>query len=378
MERMGGGNIAFTLVELLVVIAIIGILIALLLPAVQAAREAARRMQCTNNLKQIGLALHNYHDIYSSLPCIAHGTYGEGARANDPDNNNKEFRTNVWTAKSIFVALLPYLEQQSRWEKIVAQNPGFNQEHSAYKPSIPCMVCPTDGYGKNPSPFAQHQRNCYVWCGGDSGDFFTEGDFNGGEDMRGAFGRRLTYHGFGAVTDGLSNTMVFSETPSADNYGSRMVKGGVAIIANDPPGTEYPATAQLVAQGVSRNGSYPTNIAVWGEGGTIDENNMENKVVRGMSFVYAAPIVTGFLASAPPNSPSIGLSWTRNYGLFTAASYHPGGVNAALGDGSVHFISETIACGDQSEGHPNSLASPSPYGVWGALGTRRGGDSVSL
>jgi len=108
--RIGGSKLGFTLVELLVVIAIIGILIALLLPAVQAAREAARRMQCTNNLKQIALALHNYHDARRSFPAVA----GDGGVNN---------AIPVWV--SIFVRLLPYIEQTARAELFDSATVGY-------------------------------------------------------------------------------------------------------------------------------------------------------------------------------------------------------------------------------------------------------------
>ena len=113
-ERSG-----FTLVELLVVIAIIGILVGLLLPAVQAAREAARRMSCSNNFKQIGLALHNYHSAFKQFPMQMGGTYVDGSSG--PSATQNGFRL------SWIPAILPFIEQQAIWEQI--SNPyGFNAD----------------------------------------------------------------------------------------------------------------------------------------------------------------------------------------------------------------------------------------------------------
>ena len=136
MDRRRG----FTLVELLVVIAIIGILVALLLPAVQAAREAARRMQCTNNLKQLGLAVHNYHDTYKRLPARAGGTQG-------PTNLDNQGWLSGW------IVLLPFYEQTPMYDRITAGDlangippwgPPTGNAWAAwmYRPGVP--MCPSD------------------------------------------------------------------------------------------------------------------------------------------------------------------------------------------------------------------------------------------
>ena len=132
-------RVAFTLVELLVVIAIIGILIALLLPAVQAAREAARRSQCTNNLKQLGLALHNYHDTFKKLPPTIH-------------DQPWDWGTTSPTQKgSWLVRLLPFVEQQSIWDCLDFNG---NTEHNSVTASgqpvheivISGFICPSDDH----------------------------------------------------------------------------------------------------------------------------------------------------------------------------------------------------------------------------------------
>ncbi|MDR1960412.1 MAG: DUF1559 domain-containing protein, partial [Planctomycetaceae bacterium] len=149
-------RIAFTLVELLVVIAIIGILIALLLPAVQAAREAARRMQCSNNLKQVMLAMFNYEDAHKTFP-------GAGGRTGAPE----------YHALSSYIFTLPFFEQTARYDQIQTDHPGFKQRHEAYS-NCPGFSCPSDGNAKGVGPFNQHQTCNYVLNWGDSNNYFQE------------------------------------------------------------------------------------------------------------------------------------------------------------------------------------------------------------
>ncbi|UUO05915.1 DUF1559 domain-containing protein [Blastopirellula sp. J2-11] len=200
-------NRGFTLVELLVVIAIIGVLIALLLPAVQQAREAARRMQCSNNLKQIGLALHNYHDTFNSLPplCIIPG--------DDPDDSGSDTRDLVesWSWSAL---ILPFIEQNSLYENAGIGN-GVRldtQLNDAAKVVISAYRCPSDvgisvadpaqrflkGAGSNYAAF-NHSRSARYLSGADGG-FYAN------------VGRKLR-----DVTDGLSNTLAVGEVASRLN-----------------------------------------------------------------------------------------------------------------------------------------------------------------
>ncbi|MDR2642493.1 MAG: DUF1559 domain-containing protein, partial [Planctomycetaceae bacterium] len=148
----------FTLVELLVVIAIIGVLIALLLPAVQATREAARRTQCSNKLRQIGIALHNFHDTYNKIP--GHGTGYE---------NNR----------TAFVVMLPFIEEIARYEQIISHddpNSNVNQphhDHAWWKGKINVLLCPSDSTGWRPYNPPGHTTGAYIptnYC-------FSEADF---------------------------------------------------------------------------------------------------------------------------------------------------------------------------------------------------------
>jgi len=129
-SRFWKHRVGFTLVELLVVIAIIGILVALLLPAVQAAREAARRTQCTNNLKQLGLALHNYHDTYKSFP--ARGVFGAA-------NTGPPMRAyhHTWIE-----AILPFIEQQPLYDSVNHNAPVWGQP--IVGTAVPAILCPSD------------------------------------------------------------------------------------------------------------------------------------------------------------------------------------------------------------------------------------------
>jgi prepilin-type N-terminal cleavage/methylation domain-containing protein len=227
MKRRG-----FTLVELLVVIAIIGVLVALLLPAVQAAREAARRMQCGNNLKQIGLALQNYHDVFNSLP------YGARSRNAGAGNSSGTY------GPSFFVGILPFCEQKNLSDQIESRgviNADYNSSttgsavgEACNNLKIPWMLCPS-------SPLPQTERVSGLWmcvdpsyvgiagaAVGSTGSPLGNTTGSSGEisftESRVASGQQSGYVSAGgllvpnmafnmsAATDGTSNTMIVSET----------------------------------------------------------------------------------------------------------------------------------------------------------------------
>ncbi len=199
----------FTLVELLVVIAIIGVLVGLLLPAVQAAREAARRMSCSNNFKQLGLALHNYHSAYDQIPMHGAGTESPGGvpvplgNANATDNWWTSYgNCNAWRLSAL-VGMTPFMEQQAIWEQISnpslidATNPtttfttpwpamGPVPDTARYVPwvtEIPTLRCPSDpGVG-----LPALGRTNYAMCMGDSMDWSIRGPVNAGARQGAAF-----------------------------------------------------------------------------------------------------------------------------------------------------------------------------------------------
>lgn len=359
---------AFTLVELLVVIAIIGVMVGLLLPAVQAAREAARRMQCSNNLKQLGLALHNYHDTHNSLPFLCGGT-GAGADFG---------QYNVWAPHgtsafrlSGFVGLLPYIEQQAIYDMSANNNfsPGgwVNVANSPVQQKIPGFFCPTDPSAQN---HAMGARN-YMMSMGDwtmQHHDATRGVVN----PRGPFGNTRqagvgqTFK-FASINDGLSNTVGFSERVVGENMAN--VKGGFASSSGALAGVTVGAAMLAIVPLDCKNTPVVKGRYTSPSTGSLS----------GRYWSDGAAVATGFNTILPPNSPSCaaaGTSTDESRVLAPPTSFHPGGVNVSMLDGSVAFISDTIHSGNQALGLVE--AGESNYGVWGALGSRSGGESASL
>ncbi len=354
----------FTLVELLVVIAIIGILIALLLPAVQAAREAARRSQCTNNLKQLALAVHNYVDTYKVFPNKKQGT-AQGGTA----GCNQQFGTG-------WMRLLPFYEQQALYDQwSSAQTFGatnyppfgpapWDATAGAYQPyitQVQTLLCPSDGNAANKNPGDRGRTN-YMFSVGDSirqngAMGHNVNDSPGG--TRGVFanlGYKVT---FSSINDGTSNTVMLSERLFA--FDASRVGQGTITNAGDTITTTPNTCYTYVDPNDGRrfgSGTYT------GWGGRWDHGSASH---------------IGFNTVLPPNGPSCASATNDDgsHGLYPPTSSHPGGVNAALADASVRFISETIDTGNLGQPHPTSLTLRSPFGVWGALGTRSGGEQLS-
>jgi len=362
----------FTLVELLVVIAIIGILISLLLPAVQAAREAARRMQCSNNLKQLTLAIHNYADAnQSSLPAYANWAFGaQNLAAND--NNGR------WSG---LIALLPYFEQSSLYDRFMGERVVFRtytahtipaSEGGADNPLAAqpvTLICPSNAQSK---PADHTGYTCYRFNYGDNAGGFGA-SYN--RQNRGPF-HHQAYIKFGGVNDGLSNTLCFLER-AVDDFGanSRRVKVQYAsYVTGQVGGWNGPGTGGLFDRTIcarsATNGEYRI-----GEDGITDATGYRYGWFWGSTFYHVVCSTV-----LPPNSPSCYNRDDPWNVLVTASSFHTGGVNVSLLDGSVTFASETVDSGPQSNiafPEPNSPSGKSPFGVWGAYGSRNGGESVS-
>jgi prepilin-type N-terminal cleavage/methylation domain-containing protein/prepilin-type processing-associated H-X9-DG protein len=343
---------AFTLIELLVVIAIIAILIALLLPAVQQAREAARRSTCKNNLKQLGLALHNYHDVYNQFVYRKGGTTGSGSTG----NRNR---------LSGFMGLMPYLDQAPLFQQVargdatLGLSPGGPQGWNGttwwYPGSLPILMCPSDPGGPGANT-AEHRGNNYAFSIGDS----VIGSRDN-RDVRGLFGYQRCVQ-MADITDGTSNTIAFSERVRS-NFGIGS-QASVRVIDGLMTGVD-PRTNPGLCLAEEIDNFYTNPAGVKGRFGTLRWDGQPERV--------------GFHTVLPPNSPSCSEDTNVNadsvHTVLSASSHHTGGVQCLMADGSVRFISENIDTGNLAAPSPaqNSNA-PSPYGIWGALGSKSGGE----
>ena len=360
----------FTLVELLVVIAIIGILVGLLLPAVQAAREAARRMQCSNNAKQMALALHNYADAYKAFPARKYGTTGQSGTASVADGTNRKHNAGRISG---YIALLPYIEQSAMYNTIMAGDPNFaggaigpggprgdqspvgyvwNTTPSAYR-------CPSD-----PGATASGKFISYAFCVGDQISNINNGA------VRGVFGR-FAWKRFADLTDGTSNTIGMSElqcqiaTGNGGQNGSTATANSVRQNLAYANGVTGIINSPSLCRAVVSGGYYVAGTTYFGR--------------RGINWTDGPVAYNGFNTVFPPNSPQCadgGTFGDQPNMLIPPASGHTGGVNGSMCDGSVRFISNSIDTGNLGIGQPAS--GPSVYGVWGALGSINGGEVNSL
>jgi prepilin-type N-terminal cleavage/methylation domain-containing protein len=347
--RLFRSKVGFTLVELLVVIAIIGILIALLLPAVQAAREAARRSQCTNQMKQIALALHNYHDVYKTFPRQSYGVCNSGPPNNCgcctdgcPGQN-----WSGWPGNNVFTMLLPYVEQRAVYDQYKFNQPYYGltaqstNDDVIANAKIGTFRCPSERFEQGWS-----QLNYGISVGP---NWAYYGDAAGNQIMNGMF-RLNAETGMSDVMDGLSNTIMLGELRLGSNSGTYAV--GDVIKGPALPGgpVQFPTQATVEAYGVT---------CAQGIGGAMNANT-------GANWGSTTNIVA-INEVAPPNwpypncQPCVGCGESDSQGVFPARSLHPGGVNAALGDASIRFVSQTI-----------------DFNLWQGLGSRSGGETLQV
>lgn len=404
-NRSHGG---FTLVELLVVIAIIGVMVGLLLPAVQAAREAARRMSCGNNVKQIGLAAHNYHAAYNKLPMHGGGT--KGAQSTAAANNDwwSQYSTeNSWQLSSL-VGLTPFMEQQALWEQISnpldadqngtidyqAMGPCPNYTGSPiYKPwftEIATLRCPSDpGVG-----LPALGRTNYASCMGDSVANSREGlvQRNGTDGagnpqnstyavqqragMRGVFATHQ-FMGFRDILDGTANTIMYGEiaTDLGDNDKRTMPSSQGSTAWNTSIGVN-PTWCQSVQNYVD-----PARPQFW-VSGTPTAGSTQG---RGFRWADYDPKMTMMFTILPPNRETCGPHNGGNYFMGTASSRHQGGAHVLMADGAVKFITDSIEAGNSTGGMvmnggtgTQAPGSKSPYGLWGSLGTRASKETITV
>ncbi len=325
---------AFTLIELLVVIAIIAVLIGLLLPAVQKVRGAAARIKCQNNLKQIGLSVHNYENAFSVLPPA--GLLPVGG----PNN--------TWSASA---RLLPFIEQDNLYRQINFDVP-YSAQSNISSLRIPIYVCPVEpnDVGKVnsagalvhwPINYAANQGTWMIWnpTTGTGGD----GAFTPTKPTRMA-----------SILDGLSNTLAYSEVKA---YQSQLTKGANPNVLGAPP----PNTpAELIALGGTLKIGDPGRTG--GHSEWVDSKVHETGFTTVFPPNTVVPYPSGadvydidFISASEGNTAG-----QFSYAAVTSRSSHTGGVNVLLMDGSVRFVGNSIR-----------------QETWRALGTRAGGEVIA-
>jgi prepilin-type N-terminal cleavage/methylation domain-containing protein/prepilin-type processing-associated H-X9-DG protein len=367
--RQVRGPRGFTLIELLVVIAIIAVLIALLLPAVQAAREAARRAQCTNNLKQLGLSVHNYHQQVNALPAnnmflgSTGGTWG-------------------WNASWV-VFMLPNIEQGPLYNAYnFALGPDQPQNSSVSNSAIGVLLCPSENqkvrnnnpwaptsyfgnYGASPvvrmwggmivPPFTCSTTNATPVNGWGPGTCWWGADSN------------LGFFGFESVTDGTSNTAMFSEKLLGAAVGSPVPyagsgtdsKRGIYLVTTMPT-TYNTQNYALALTGVQACQAVPSTTQASGSSWVMGFGWTMGYPWHWMVSNYNHYNTPNKLTCMGSNDGSAAGTWGGAEGNSPPTSNHPGGVNVCFGDGSVHFIKDSVS-----------------VQTWWALGTRNGGETLS-
>ncbi len=343
---------AFTLIELLVAIAIIAVLIALLLPAVQSAREAARRIQCVNNLKQLGLGMHNYESANGVLPPQMVLTFNVSGGVSWKSS---------WSASS---RVIPYLELGTVYNAINYMNKTTDPSNmTAVSTQLKVFLCPSE-----PNQQAAVVTNIagvtstygvsnYGWC---LGTWYTFGGFAGGGPNPGVIGSNLGRR-FASITDGLSNTLMGSEVktymPSYHDCGTVPAPGPTGPYADPDVATVLASVAAAPTSGC-KVVTAPSGMPGGGHTHWCNGNSFYD------GFTTALPPNT----RSPAGTPALDSDMSSEdeddggptYAAVTSRSHHPGGVNALFADGSVHTIKDSIN-----------------WRTWRALGTVGCGEVIS-
>jgi prepilin-type N-terminal cleavage/methylation domain-containing protein/prepilin-type processing-associated H-X9-DG protein len=324
-------RLGFTLIELLVTLGIIGLLVSLMLPAVQSARGSARRAQCANNLRQLGLALHGYESGWGVFPPAPMAFRASRRPVN---------RTSYFSAQA---ALLAQIEQIPLYNSINFSVPTASLTEigseganlTAASRIVGTFLCPSD-WGGVPAPYGPNNYRANAGICGYCNNGIEDGAFTHSGTRPAAFG------------DGLSSTLAFSEK----------------LIGGVNPVSFAPNRDWIVAIGIPNARSITANdwITYCGQK-SFPSDLLAVKLDAGRSWMLGGAIYTEFLVDAPPNAivPDCGVRATVGIGVFAARSLHSGGVNAGMADGSVRFFLNGI-----------------DVNVWRALGTRNGGEAITV
>lgn len=334
----------FTLVELLVVIAIIGVLVGLLMPAMRTSGDAARRMSCSNQLRQLGLAMHNYHSANSQLPMAMGGT-GVGVGANKRMGNANQI--------SGLVGLLPFIEQQATWEKIASPLTIDDVTYPAFGPApwvshydpwrfeLQNLRCPT-----SPADAVNFGMTSYTFCIGNQSQNVHRPTVANGMFACGLATR------FRDIADGLSNTIAMTEISHRQDNRDREIAGCIAIEQPSVMLAQLERVNDLLDRDRPHLFSDQVQLARYG---------------RGSRWADGAAGYSLMQTILPPNGANLAVNGSVKVdGIYSAGSFHPVGAHVLIGDGAVKFIVDSID-------HPRN-----GVGLWSALGSASGNETVDV